>query len=1161
VEFQEERHYTAISGEEGAGPSLPCFFTLPVVPDGGGQPAHQRVAERGDELPVFNPIVTARKLRRFGVLDLEWVPGEVLPSLVNTTVKLEGVRQKFRVPLPVHEVMTTPLRLRLGGYYDQVPRGDEHGGEAEMEERYFCFPTIHELVVFLLSRDHRGHWFFAHAGGLADMQFVLDDLLAEIKAQLRVAGPGTRSTATFAPGGERLAEEVRALDADGRCWKIRASFSGSSAIIVHVSSGKNAWHFVDSYWLLRDKLANIGKAIGIKKGDSPAARAWMSQRFGRQVDDFDTLSREEKRIFYAEVPIEILTEYNRIDCEILWKAVAAFEAEIVGLGGQLQQTIASTAMSLFRRSFLQRDIFTSERLNQLSEEAYFASRVEVLSRNASRFNIFDINSSFPNAMTYPLPGNLLEYRTTLPDDDSDSCIYLADATIEVPEMHAPPLPYRKDNRVFFPTGRWRSWFTSTDIRLALREGATLHKVHEVYVFEAFGDFGDYARKIYALRAEAKTDFRRLVLKYLLNSLYGKCAESQHKQEMLINPNEIDRATMQMLQPGVWLCEKEAKIAHRHVVVAAVITAIARRTLYDYIKECERQGKPAYYCDSVSGERTVVLRSPGGHVFVEPVEEVWARWAGQTVEHHGDKEASDLGGGWQALARDSGGREGWFPLRRVIRHASSKPLHLVSSKRGQVRVTSDHSIMVGGEEVSPDDFMRRRLQFDVVRAPAAEVAGVLDLYEHVRDFRRSVATRRGEVVHKFDLSKDGKWIVYSNLRVGNVRVRRYYESESREMRSFLRVLAAFVAEGSSSLRGITTGTRDMFSLCQQDRGWLKGLATDIRMFARGVRLLGPKWSEGSGVYYLRSGTQAMACLFGYLGGIAGSRGRKMPSLVYELSDDDFGVFWDVLVQGDGSVDRSDREGYTTASQSLAAGVSYALSQRGMEHSIHYRPSKGSYFLRRRPDGSERRRWTTLHEVSLSGGIVYDLEVEGAHTFVDGLGRVLLHNTDSVATRAKLPTDDKTLGALKLEKKMRWAEFVAPKIYRGEGFELKRDGTWEEKRLTKAKGFSLGSGQEAWDKLDKIVSGDRVGVQRMTRMRELYRTMVQGQYTTAPFEMLVVKALTFEMLSKRFHYPDGETRPWTVAELRSGDRVPGGFDFESEIRSRFDSVTKAMLAAAV
>jgi len=716
-------------------------------------------------LPVFNPIKTDRKLRRFGVFDLEWVPGEALPALVNTVVEVEGIHTPLRVPLPVSKRMTSALQLRMAGYYDQIAAdmdSEDSDSETEIVERYQHFTTIKELVNFLLVREHRGNWFFAHAGGLADMQFVLDDLLDAIKTQATSKVAPERSKTVYSADGTK-----KTVETDNGTWKIKASFSGSSAIIVHVIKGKNAWHFCDSYWLLRDKLANIGKAIGIRKGDSAEAKAWMTERFKRTITDFDELTQVEKTIFYTEIPQAILVDYNRTDCEILWKAIAQFEEEIVGLGGQLQQTIASTAMTLFRRSFLKRDIFTSERLNQICQESYFASRVEVLSRNATGFWMYDINSSFPYAMTFPLPGNMTEFRTTLPDDDRDECIYLANVTIEVPDMRLPPLPFRLENRVFFPVGRWRSWFTSTDIRLALREGAIIHKVHEVYMFEAFYDFGDYAKQIYKLRSDATSDFRRLILKYLLNSLYGKTAEGTQKQEMLINPKEIDRATMQMLQPGVWLCEKEAQISHRHVPIAAVITSIARRTLYDYMKECYTQGFEPYYTD----------------------------------------------------------------------------------------------------------------------------------------------------------------------------------------------------------------------------------------------------------------------------------------------------------------------------------------------------------------------------------------------------------TDSIATKASLPIDEKTLGALKLEKKMEWAEFVAPKIYRGEGFELNRDGTWKPKQLNKAKGFSLGVGHQAFEKLDKIISGDRIGVQRMTRMRELYRTMVNGQYATAPFELLVIKALTFEMLSKRFHYPDGETRPWSITELTSGDIYPKGFDFEDDIANNFDTVTKAMLASAV
>lgn len=710
-------------------------------------------------MPVFGPIISDRKLRRFGVLDLEWVPGEQLPLPINTTVEIEGLHDEQRLPLPLGKRMTSPLKVRLAGYYDQqVVDLEGESAEPETVERYQCFETVRGLVDFLLVRENRGNWFFAHAGGLADMEFVLDELLDEIKRQAGVTGT---STTTIDPDGNKHVEQAAGT------WQIKASFSGSSAIIIHVIKGKNAWHFVDSYWLLRDSLASIGKAIGIRKGDSPEAKSWMSEKFGRTIDDFDTLSQVEKVAFYREVPFSILRDYNRLDCEILWKAIAQFESEIFEMGGQLQQTIASTAMGLFRRAYLKQDIFTSEKLNQIAEESYFASRVEVLSRNAEDFFIYDINSSFPYSMTFPMPGNLVSFRTTLPDDESDSCIYLANVTIEIPDMHFPPLPYRKDNRVFFPVGRWRSWFTSTDIRLALREGAILHKVHEVYVFDPFMDFSDYAKEIYSRRAEATTSFRKLVLKYLLNSLYGKAAESTVKQEMTINPTEVDRTKMQMLQPGVWLQEKTATIVHRHVIVSSVITSIARRTLYDYAKDCHRQNCPTYYFD----------------------------------------------------------------------------------------------------------------------------------------------------------------------------------------------------------------------------------------------------------------------------------------------------------------------------------------------------------------------------------------------------------TDSISTKAVLPVDDKTLGAMKLEKKMEWAEFVAPKIYRGEGFELEKDGTWKPKLLNKAKGFSLGRGREAFDKLGKIVGGDRIGIQRMTRLRELYRTQVGGQYTTAPFEMMVVKALTFESLCKRFHYPDGETRPWRVEELKSGDFLSKGFDFDKDILGRLDTTTRAMMAAAV
>jgi hypothetical protein len=187
--------------------------------------------------------------------------------------------------------------------------------------------------------------------------------------------------------------------------------------------------------------------------------------------------------------------------------------------------------------------------------------------------------------------------------------------------------------------------------------------------------------------------------------------------------------------------------------------------------------------------------------------------------------------------------------------------------------------------------------------------------------------------------------------------------------------------------------------------------------------------------------------------------------------------------------------------------------------------------------------------------------------------LYFDTDSLATAADLPTDEKRLGALKLEKKLTWGEFIAPKIYRGEGFKLGKNGQWNEDvtYLAKAKGFSLDrisvtgiddkSPSSSFDKLGRVIGGERLGAQRMVRLRELLRTPVGNGFMTSPVETMVVKALTFEMISKRFHYPDGETRPWSVDELRSGDVYPKGFDLGQEIMGKLDTTTRAMMQAAV
>ena len=158
------------------------------------------------------------------------------------------------------------------------------------EERFLCFDTVRELNEFVLSSENRGRWIYAHAGGLADMEFVLDDLLVEIKQQLDSRTNLARvfiSEELKAKGIDKIEDTSRA---PGRFARRSPAAPPSSSTS---SKGKNAWHFLDSYWLLRDELASIGKAIGIKKGDSPPGRR-LTEKFGRFNKDFDDLARREE---------------------------------------------------------------------------------------------------------------------------------------------------------------------------------------------------------------------------------------------------------------------------------------------------------------------------------------------------------------------------------------------------------------------------------------------------------------------------------------------------------------------------------------------------------------------------------------------------------------------------------------------------------------------------------------------------------------------------------------------------------------------------------------------------------------------------------------------------------------------------------------------------
>ena len=473
--------------------------------------------------------------------------------------------------------------------------------------------------------------------------------------------------------------------------------------------------------------------------------------------------------------------------------------------------------------------------------------------------------------------------------------------------------------------------------------------------------------------------------------------------------------------------------------AAAVTATGREVIDFTESVASELDYEVAYGDSVTGDRPVVVRDPDGIVRVLPIEDLFERATtinsdtvvitadGGTVESASAGKDRRRLDGWEALSLAAEGEPEWQPIQQAIRHETDKPVVKLQHKFGESTTTRDHSYVVDDDgdfiEAAPDDVDE---PLRIPGLPEVETVETIDVYEIVEGYTREYedgrsvgsenATTKMKQVHA---NEEWVWFGHDhhNELSKPVKVQRYIDIDSEDGAALLRLLAAYITEGSASTAE-TTDSRFGASIAESREEWLDGLQSDYyRLFenTKASVIASDSSSERTVAYETSEGSQSVtyndttaklqlmnelsAVFFREFAGQT-SRGKRIPGFVFNLPQHAQQLFLETLIEGDGSREfprytdeYSERHfDFETTSRELAAGVSLLLTQRGQKHSLKYRDAKDSYTIRT-CDSYRSGRDPILTEVD-HDGYVYDLSVAENENFVDGVGGVVLHNTDSV-----------------------------------------------------------------------------------------------------------------------------------------------------------------------
>jgi DNA polymerase elongation subunit (family B) len=383
---------------------------------------------------------------------------------------------------------------------------------------------------------------------------------------------------------------------------------------------------------------------------------------------------------------------------------------------------------------------------------------------------------------------------------------------------------------------------------------------------------------------------------------------------------------------------------RRVEVAACTTAVGRAKLNEAKEIVESEfGATVIYGDSVTGYTPVMIKKDN-QIQIINIEELGTSW---NKCHDSDKEYCELNNVY------SWTDDGWSPIQRVIRHALAphKKIIRILTHAGMVDATDDHSLLrLDKTEVSPKD-----------------LAVGDSLYHHEYPTLESIET---------DLALKCK----------------------------AKIAGFFFGDGSCGVYDCPSGSKSSWALNNADMELLKGYVEMCNIAYPKFEWIINNTIKSSGVYKLvpRSPHGIKKFIEEYRAELYVGQRKNIPHWIMNGPEEIRRAFWDGMYDADGDKEKNyvriDQKHQTTCAQ-----IAYLGTLLGYKVSINDRSDKLMIARMTFSKNGQRKDCNKIKKIRdiPYSGYVYDLTTENHH-FQAGIGRMIVHNTDSIFIQ--FPTKD-------------------------------------------------------------------------------------------------------------------------------------------------------------